>query len=90
MIAVATTSNRITASVTGGTVQAAVSGSSVQATASAGFGPPGPQGPAGNTASIAVLGDVLIENVATGDVLRYSDSKWRNYGERNLVDGGNW
>lgn len=90
MIAVSTTSNRISASVTGSTVKAAVSGSPVQASASGGFGPPGPQGPAGNTASLGSIGDVVIENVTPGDVLRFSDAKWRNYAQDQLLDAGNF
>lgn len=34
--------------------------------------------------------DTAITNAADGDVLRYSQSKWRNYSDKNLVDGGNW
>jgi hypothetical protein len=28
--------------------------------------------------------------VADGDVLRYSASRWRNYAESQLTDGGNF
>lgn len=90
MIAVATTSNRITASVTAGTVLAAVSGTPVQASASGGIGPAGPQGPAGNTESLGTIGDVVIEDVQTGDVLRFANAKWRNYAQDELLDAGNF
>ena len=36
------------------------------------------------------LSDVTITSVATGNVLRYNGSKWVNYAETNLTDGGNF
>lgn len=36
------------------------------------------------------LTDVTITSVATGNVLRYNGSKWVNYVETNLTDGGNF
>lgn len=36
------------------------------------------------------LNDVTITSVATGNVLRYNGSKWANYSESNLTDGGNF
>ena len=36
------------------------------------------------------LNDVTITSVATGNVLRYNGSKWANYAEINLTDGGNF
>ena len=36
------------------------------------------------------LNDVTITSVATGDVLRYNGSKWSNYNEQSLTDGGNF
>lgn len=36
------------------------------------------------------LNDVTITSVATGNVLRYNGSKWVNYSESNLTDGGNF
>jgi hypothetical protein len=44
-------------------------------------------GPAG---SLAVLSDTDIQNIANGDLLRYSNSKWRNSPEDNVTDGGNF
>jgi hypothetical protein len=35
------------------------------------------------------MSDVTITSVATGNVLRYNGSKWVNYAEANLTDGGN-
>jgi hypothetical protein len=36
------------------------------------------------------LNDVTITSVAAGNVLRYNGSKWANYSESNLTDGGNF
>lgn len=36
------------------------------------------------------LSDVTITSVAAGNVLRYNGSKWTNYAENNLTDGGNF
>lgn len=36
------------------------------------------------------LNDVTITSVAAGNVLRYNGSKWVNYAETNLTDGGNF
>jgi hypothetical protein len=36
------------------------------------------------------LSDVTITSVAAGNVLRYNGSKWANYSESNLTDGGNF
>jgi hypothetical protein len=36
------------------------------------------------------LSDVTITSVAAGNVLRYNGSKWANYAENNLTDGGNF
>ena len=36
------------------------------------------------------LSDVTITSVAAGNVLRYNGSKWANYAETNLTDGGNF
>ena len=52
-------------------------------------------GPLGNNLAVTSgplenISDVDILNVKTGDVLRYADSKWRNYNETNLTDGGNF
>ena len=52
-------------------------------------------GPLGNNVSMPTkaldnLADVDILNVQNGDVLRYADSRWRNYNEKNLTDGGNF
>jgi hypothetical protein len=49
----------------------------------------GATGPAGVTV-LSALTDVVVSGIATGDVLRYNDGKWRNYGEENLTDGGNF
>jgi len=49
-------------------------------------------GPAGAPGSTTIAGatDVEISSVANGDVLRYSNSKWRNYAETDLLDAGNF
>ena len=36
------------------------------------------------------MSDVTITSVAAGNVLRYNGSKWVNYPEINLTDGGNY
>jgi hypothetical protein len=36
------------------------------------------------------LSDVTITSVTAGNVLRYNGSKWVNYVETNLTDGGNF
>jgi hypothetical protein len=40
--------------------------------------------------ALSGLNDVTITSVATGNVLRYNGSKWANYAEANLTDGGNF
>lgn len=82
------TTQPITSSVSGSTVAASVPTTSVQASAG-GVGPQGPPGPAGSNA-LANLTDVSVSNVAAGDILRYSDSAWRNRPEHLLIDGGNF
>ncbi len=88
------TSSPITATASASSVAAAVSSSSVTASASGGVGP---QGPIGNTGAsgggatqMSELSDVLFTSLAANDVLRYSASKWRNYPETSVTDGGNF
>lgn len=92
MIVVAVTSSTISASAGGSSVTAAVTSQPVSAAASGGVGPQGPQGPAGDAGSIAIgsASDAAISGLADGDVLRYSNSRWRNYADANLTDGGNF
>jgi hypothetical protein len=83
----------ITATVSGsGVISATVGSSVVEASAGGGIGPQGPQGvigPPGNALSAA--SDVQLSGVADGDVLRYSNSKWQNFPESNIViDGSNF
>jgi hypothetical protein len=40
--------------------------------------------------SLTGMNDVTISSVAAGNVLRYNGSKWVNYVETNLTDGGNF
>jgi hypothetical protein len=40
--------------------------------------------------SLAGLTDAQIQNIAEGDLLRYSNSKWRNTPEDTVLDGGNF
>lgn len=90
MTQVTVSSQPVTATVSGNTVVARVPAASAgTATVSGGQGPQGPQGPAGVN-NLADAGDVALSSPAEGDVLRYASSKWRNYPEANLVDGGNW
>ena len=85
-------SSTITARVSGSSISASVGSSPVRATASGGVGPQGPQGPAGDAGSvtIAAAGDAEISGLADGDVLRYSNSRWRNHAETLLTDGGSF
>jgi len=85
-------SSPITARVSGSSVSASVGSSRVSATISGGIGPAGPQGPAGSAANLAIgsATDVAFSGLADGDVLRYSSSRWRNYAETQLTDGGNF
>lgn len=88
MIAVAVTSSKISASAGGSSVTAAVTSQPVATAVAGGIGPQGPQGVAGTALESA--SDVALAGVAEGDVLRYSSSKWRNYADANLTDGGNF
>lgn len=40
--------------------------------------------------SLPSSSDVEITDIKTGDVLRWSSGKWRNYAENAIVDGGNF
>jgi hypothetical protein len=91
MIAVAVSSSTISASVSGSSVTAAVGSSPVTASASGGVGPQGATGATGPAGSaIDGASDVELSSLSDGDVLRYSSSKWRNYADANLTDGGNF
>lgn len=92
-ITASVSSQPITATVNAsGSISASVGSSVVEASAGGGIGPQGPQGvigPPGNALSDA--SDVQLSGVAEGDVLRYSNSKWRNYPEGDIViDGQNF
>ncbi len=87
MISVAVTSSKISASAGGSSVTAAVTSQPVATAVAGGIGPQGPQGPA---ASIASASDVALSGLTDGDVLRYSNSRWRNYPEDDLLDAGNF
>lgn len=92
-ITASVSSQPITATVSGsGVISASVGSSVVEASAGGGIGPQGPQGvigPPGNALSGA--NDVQLNNVADGDLLRYSNSKWRNHPEGDLIlDGENF
>lgn len=76
----------VSATVTDSGVSVTVSPSTVQASASGGIGPAGPAG----VSQLADATDVDLSNPTTGDVLRYSNSKWRNYPETDLLDAGNF
>ena len=92
-ISVQVTSQKIVASAAAGGISATVSPQAAASIAvGGGVGPQGPQGvigPPGNALSAA--SDVQLNGVAEGDLLRYSNSKWRNYPESNIViDGSNF
>lgn len=44
----------------------------------------------GGASVLADLNDVQIDAASPGDVLRYANSKWRNYPETDLLDAGNF
>ena len=81
-------SQPITATVTGSTVSAAVTSSSSSVSIAGGVGPQGPAGTSGGP--LEQLSNVQITSAQPGDVLRFSNSKWRNSPETDIVDGGNW
>ena len=72
------------------TVQSAAG---VSASVFGGVGPQGPAGvpgPAGGITALSQASDVQFSNVSEGDVLRFSEARWKNYNERQLTDGGNF
>lgn len=81
-------SSKIAAAVSGSQVTAAVTSQPLATAVAGGVGPQGPQGVAGT--ALETASDVALSGVAEGDVLRYSTSKWRNYADKNLTDGGNF
>ena len=88
-ISASVTSQPITATVTGSSAISANVGSTVvTAFASGGIGPQGSSGAAGGL--LSQLTDTQISGPAEGDVLRYSSSRWRNYPEADILDGGNF
>jgi len=87
-ISATVTSQPISATVTASGVSATVASSSSTVSTSGGVGPQGPAGT--NGGPIEQLSNVQITSVQPGDVLRYSNSKWRNSPETDIVDGGNW
>jgi hypothetical protein len=87
-ISASVTSQPITATVSGGTVSASVTSSSSSVTIAGGVGPQGPAGT--NGGPLEQLSNVQITSAQPGDVLRFSNSKWRNSPETDIVDGGNW
>lgn len=84
-VTVTATSSPISVSASATNVAATVGASTVQTSATGGVGPQG-------LTSIGDALDVAIIQATDGDVLRFSSStsKWQNYAERNLTDGGNW
>jgi hypothetical protein len=83
----------ITASVTESGASVAVSPVAINANVLAGIGPQGPSGATGEgggATSLATLSDVEITSADEGDVLRYNGSKWADYSELLLTDGGNF
>jgi len=87
-ISASVTAQPITATVTASGISANVSSTVLSASASGGIGPQGDKGDAAGL--LTQLTDTAISSVAEGDVLRYSSSKWRNYPDTSITDGGNW
>jgi hypothetical protein len=83
-------SQPITATVNAsGNISASVGSSVVTANAGGGIGPQGPAGTDGG--NLEQLANVQIVSAQNGDLLRYSNSKWRNYPEGDIViDGQNF
>jgi hypothetical protein len=40
--------------------------------------------------SLPSSSDVEMSDIRTGDVMRWSNGKWRNFSENQLLDGGNF
>lgn len=58
-------------------------------------GPQGIQGIQGiqgapGLSEVSLADDVQLENLADGDLLRWSNLRWRNVPDTSLVDGGNF
>jgi hypothetical protein len=87
-ISASVTAQPITATVTASGISANVSSTVLAASASGGVGPQGDKGDAAGL--LSQLTDTAISSVTDGDVLRYSSSKWRNYPDTSITDGGNW
>jgi len=87
-ISASVTAQPITATVTASGISANVSSTVLSASASGGIGPQGDKGDAAGF--LTQLTDTAISSIAEGDVLRYSSSKWRNYPDTSITDGGNW
>jgi hypothetical protein len=89
-ITASVSSQPITAAVNAsGNISASVGSSVVQANAGGGIGPQGPAGTDGG--NLEQLANVQIVSAQNGDVLRYSNNKWRNYPEGDIViDGQNF
>ncbi len=84
---------RIVASVVGeSVVSASVSPGGVSASVVGGIGPqgvPGNIGPQGAGATtLSQLTDVSLSSVSGGDVLRFDSTKWVNFRDKDLTDGG--
>lgn len=93
--ATVTSQQPITATVSAsGVVSAKIpAGAIVGATVTGGVGPQGPQGPVGPAGSntLANLTDVQLDGADAGDLLRFSDGKWRDFNESNVtIDGANF
>ncbi len=91
--ATVSSSTPITASVTESGASVSVSAATIAANITGGIGPQGPSGSTGETGgatTLAELTDVEITAAAEGDVLRFNGSKWADYAEINLTDGGNF
>lgn len=76
---------RVAASIQNSGVVAKVDPAAVIAASVAGSG----SGSSGIT-SLSQAADVALNNVSDGDVLRFSQTRWRNYSELQLTDGGNF
>jgi hypothetical protein len=68
-------------------VSVSISGSNpVSVSVSGGIGPQGPSG----VTTVDNASDVEVTGKNDGDLLRWSNGKWRNYPESSVLDGGNF
>lgn len=76
----------VAASIQNSGVVAKVDPAAVIAASVAGSG----SGSGSGITSLSQAADVAFSNLSDGDVLRFSQTRWRNYSDLQLTDGGNF